>query len=370
MELKIDSKKLLEKFQYLNGVISNNSTMPILDNFYLEIETDKMQITASDLENTFVTSIELLESVMIKQELCINAKIIIEILKAIPHQPLTLKINENNTVDIVSESGNYSIAYSDAVQYPKVKSIVNPKGISISSDTLLKGISKTVFAASNDDLRPVLTGVFIESSTELITFVATNAHKLAKYSVPTSNTESFSFICPKKPLLLLKSILENGKTISIEYNETNALFDLGNYKLTTRLVDGKYPNYEAVIPKDNPYQVIVNRLSLLNSIKMCSIFSSKETNSIKLHFKEGNVAVSAEDINYSKSAIENLACVYAGDEIAIGFNARYFMELLSNIDSEEIYLQLSDPRKAGILLPVEGETNSTSLMLLMPTLLS
>ena len=249
----------------------------------------------------------------------------------------------------------------------------NPSTTLVPAEVLATAISKTIFAAGNDDLRPVMSGVFFQFSTESLTFVATDAHKLVKYTrSDVTATDTSEFIMPKKPLQLLKGILQGSiSEISIEYNDTNAQFRFGDSALTCRLIDGKYPNYEAVIPKENPNQMQVSRVSFLNSVRRVSIFSNKTTHQIRLKIAGAALQISAEDFDYSNSAEERLDCDYQGDDMQIGFNSRFLTEMLTNLQSDMIMLEMSLPNRAGILTPVDGlEEGETVTMLVMPVMLN
>lgn len=373
MKIILNSKSLLEKLQYLIGIIPSTSVLPILDSFLFKTMDQKLFITGSDLDNTITTFIELEESSNDEINIAIPGKILIEILKTLPHQPLEFNVLENSTIEIISGSGNYVIPYNSGKEFPDSKTIENPTSISISSKILASAISKTIFATSTDELRPTMTGVLFQISPEVINFVATDAHKLVRYSrTDISASEKIDFIVPKKPLNLLKSIVGSiDMEVVIQYNETNAKFTFIDYELTIRLIDGKYPNYEAVIPKDNPNKLIVNRDQFLKSVKRVSLLSDKQTHQIKLEISETKLNINTEDKNYSSKADELITCNYQGDEMKIGFNSRFLSEMLSNLNAEEIQMEMSLPNKAGIITSVDGlESGEEILMLVMPTIIT
>jgi len=349
MKFIVSSTYLLKQLQVLGGVINNSNTLPILDNFLFELEHSKLTVSASDLETTMATTLEV-ESDS-EGSVAIPAKLLLETLKTFPEQPLTFVIEENNTIEISSNHGKYALAYASADEFPKAISLDSPSTTVLSADILATAISKTIFAAGNDDLRPVMSGVFFQFSTESLTFVATDAHKLVKYSrTDVTANETAEFIMPKKPLNLLKGILlGSDDDVTIEYNDSNAKFSFENSILICRLIDGKYPNYEAVIPKENPNHLTIGRNQFLNSVRRVSIFSNKTTHQIRLKIAGAELNISAEDIDYSNKAEERLTCDYQGDDMQIGFNSRFLSEMLSNLNADDVQLEMSMPNRAGIL---------------------
>ena len=293
MKFIVSSNYLLKQLQVLGGVINNSNTLPILDNFLFELEHSKLTVSASDLETTMASTLEV-ESES-EGAVAIPAKLLLETLKTFPEQPLTFVIEDNNTIEISSNHGKYALAYASADEFPKAISLDNASTTVLSADILATAISKTIFAAGNDDLRPVMSGVFFQFSTESLTFVATDAHKLVKYSrTDVKADETAEFIMPKKPLNLLKGILAGSDdTVSIEYNDSNAKFSFENSVLICRLIDGKYPNYEAVIPKENPNHLTISRNQFLNSVRRVSIFSNKTTHQLRLKIAGAELNISA-----------------------------------------------------------------------------
>ena len=371
MKFIVSSSKLLKKLQLLGGVINNSNTLPILDNFLFELNESQLVISASDLETTMSSSIEV-ESDN-SGNIALPARLLLDTLKTFPEQPLTFISGDNNTVEISSNHGKYALAYADGNEFPKAVELDNPSNTKITGHVLATAISKTIFAAGNDDLRPVMSGVFFQFSSESLTFVATDAHKLVKYTrEDISANESAEFIMPKKPLNILKGILAaSEEEVTVEYNNSNAKFTFENTKLICRLIDGKYPNYEAVIPKENPNTLSISRSELLNSVKRVSIFSNKTTHQIRLKIAGAELNISAEDLDYSNKADERLNCDYNGDDIQIGFNSRFLSEMLTNLNSEDVQLEMSLPNRAGILTPVDGlDEGELITMLVMPVMLS
>ncbi|MDO9260576.1 MAG: DNA polymerase III subunit beta [Flavobacteriaceae bacterium] len=371
MKFIVSSSQLLKQIQILSGVINSNNTLPILDNFLFELNHNELKIAASDLETTMSTFVEV-ESNSVGT-IAINARLLLETLKTFPDQPLTFKTEENSTIEISSNQGKYDMAYFDGNEFPKTISLDDPKTTQIPGNILATAISKTIFATGNDDLRPVMSGVFFQFSPEKLTFVATDAHKLVKYArTDIVSEEVAEFIMPKKPLNLLKNILSNSSSdVTIEYNDTNAKFIFDNMMLICRLIDGKYPNYEAVIPKDNPNKLSVDRALFLNSVRRVSIFSSKSTHQIRLKMAGTELNVSAEDLDFSNKAEERLTCDYQGDDMQIGFNSRFLTEMLSNLNSNDVLIEMSLNNRAGILTPTDGlEEGERITMIVMPVMLN
>jgi len=371
MKFIVSSTYLLKQLQVLGGVINNSNTLPILDNFLFELEHSKLTVSASDLETTMASTLEV-ESES-EGSVAIPAKLLLETLKTFPEQPLTFVIEENNTIEISSNHGKYALAYASADEFPKAISLDSPSTTVIGAHILATAISKTIFAAGNDDLRPVMSGVFFQFSTESLTFVATDAHKLVKYSrTDVTANETAEFIMPKKPLNLLKKILAGSDDdVTIEYNDSNAKFSFENSVVICRLIDGKYPNYEAVIPKENPNHLTISRNQFLNSVRRVSIFSNKTTHQIRLKIAGAELNISAEDIDYSNKAEERLTCDYQGDDMQIGFNSRFLSEMLSNLNADDVQLEMSMPNRAGILTPIDGlDEGETVTMLVMPVMLN
>ena len=371
MKFIVSSTQLLKNLQTLGGVINSNNTLPILDNFLFELSENLLKVSSSDLETTMSTNIEV--EAEDAGEIAVPARLLLDILKTFPEQPLTFKTEDNNTIEISSQSGKYSLAFLDGSEFPKPIELEAPSTTKIVGNILANAISKTIFASGNDDLRPVMSGVFFQFSTDELTFVATDAHKLVKYTrTDLKADEASEFIMPKKPLTLLKNILANyDKEVTIEYNDSNAKFTFANSIMVCRLIDGKYPNYDAVIPKENPNILTLDRSLFLNSVRRVSIFSSKTTHQIRLKMAGTELNISAEDIDFSNKADERLQCAYQGDDMQIGFNSRFLSEMLNNLNSNEVQIHMSLPNRAGILKPLDGlEDGEEITMLVMPVMLN
>jgi DNA polymerase III subunit beta len=371
MKFIVSSSYLLKQLQVLGSVINSSNTLPILDNFLFELKKSELIVSASDLETTMSASL----TIDSKSEgsVAVPAKLLLEILKTFPEQPLTFTVEENNTIEISSQSGKYALAYAPGAEFPKSVNLEDPSKTVVSAEVLSTAVSKTIFAAGNDDLRPVMSGVFFQFSPEGLIFVATDAHKLVKYArADVKASEVAEFIMPRKPLTILKGILATSNAdVVIEYNNSNATFSFENYVLLCRLIDGKYPNYEAVIPKENPNKLMIDRSQFLSSVRRVAIFSNKTTHQIRLKIAGTELNISAEDVDYSNKAEERLTCDYQGDDMQIGFNSRFLLEMLTNLQSDHIMLEMSMPNRAGILTPVDGlDEGETVTMLVMPVMIN
>ncbi|MDX1445206.1 DNA polymerase-3 subunit beta [Lishizhenia tianjinensis] len=371
MNFVISSTSLLKQLQSISGVLSTSNTLPILDNFLFEINDGTLTISASDLETTMQTAMNIEANE--DGKICIPAKILLDVLKNLPEQPLTFTVDNNTfAIEITYNNGKSKMVGYNGDDFPKSPSLENGDSITLSGEIISEAINKTLFATGNDDLRPVMSGVFVQFAGSDIIFVATDAHKLVRYKrSDAESTGSSSFILPKKPLNLLKSNLKGEEQVRIMYNESNAIFEFNDTVLTCRLIDGKYPNYEAVIPKENPNVLSVDRMDLLSSIKRVSIFANKTTHQVRLKMAGADLQISAEDLDFSNEANERLTCNYNGDDMEIGFNSRFLMEMLNNISSKEVKIEMSEPNRAGILLPAENENEAEDiLMLVMPVMLN
>ncbi len=371
MKFIVSSSYLLKQLQILGGVINNNNTLPILDNFLFDLKQDELTVSASDLETTMSAKLKVDSDS--EGKIAVPAKLLLDTLKTFPEQPLTFVAEDNNTIELSSNHGKYALAYAQGEEFPNPVELEDPSNTRIEGDILATAIAKTIFASGNDDLRPVMSGVFFQFSSEGLTFVATDAHKLVKYSrEDVTANQSAEFIMPKKPLTLLKGILAGSESeVLIEYNDSNAKFTFDDTELVCRLIDGKYPNYEAVIPKENPNKLTIERNQFLSSVRRVSIFSNKTTHQVRLKIAGAELNISAEDVDYSNKAEERLTCSYQGDDMQIGFNSRFLTEMLNNLTSDEVQLEMSLPNRAGILTPVDGlDPGEKIIMLVMPVMLN
>jgi DNA polymerase-3 subunit beta len=374
MKFVVSSSALLKQLQTVGGVLNTNNTLPILDNFLFEINASELTISASDLETTMVTKLTLENEAKEGGTVAIPAKLLLDTLKTFPEQPLNFSIDDQSfAIEISSDYGKYKLTGYNGDEFPKTPSLEAPSKVGISAAILSRAINKTIFATGNDELRPVMSGVFCELSEESLRFVATDAHKLVRYTRTDSKSDKgAAFILPKKPLNLLKGILASvDADVAIEYNESNAAFSFDNIHLVCRLIDGKYPNYEAVIPTANPNRLTVDKGSFLGSIKRVSIFANKTTHQVRLKISGSELAISAEDLDFANEANERLTCSYEGEDIEIGFNSRFLIEMLNNIDSNDVVIEMSAPNRAGIILPSDaGSDGEDMLMLVMPVMLN
>ncbi len=374
MKFVVSSSEILYHLQAISRVVSSKSTIPILENILFELSEGKLVLTASDLESTMLTSMNL-DNTEGEGAIALPAKILLETLKKFPEQPITFDINdETKAVNIVTDKGKFSIVGLNGDEFPEIPSIDEDKAskLQLPASLILSGINKTLFATADDELRPVMNGILIEMSPENMTFVASDSHKLVRYQRTDATTEfSSSFILPKKPASFLKNVLikEDGD-ISIEFDDKNAFFETENHKLVCRLVEGNYPSYNAVIPQDNPNKIIINRQEVVNTLGRVSLFSNQASNLVKLSIDGDELMVSAQDIDFSISAYEKLSCQYDGEPIAIGFKSAFLAEILDNISSDEVVMELADPARAGIFLPLNSEGPEDELMLLMPMMIN
>ncbi len=375
MKFIVSSSELLSHLQSVSKAISGKSTIPILDSFLIDLKSGELTITASDLESTLITKLSL-ENSDGDGKVALEAKRLLDILKEFPEQPLTFEIDmENLAVTILSENGKFSIVGSPADEYPQFPELTKDATTKflINADILENGISKTVFATANDELRPVMNGIYFSMTDKDITFVASDSHKLVRYRRTDAKADGdSSFILPKKPANLLKGLLSGiDEGVTVEFDEKNAVFTFMGFKLICRLTEGKFPNYESVIPTENPNKLIINRTDLNNTVKRVSVFSNQASNLIKLHLSANEITISAQDIDFSISAHERLACQYDGDDMEIGFKSVFLAEIISNMGSQEVVFEMSDPSKAGIMLPFESDSEHEDvLMLLMPMMIN
>lgn len=370
MKFSVSSSELLKKLQMAGGAIGSNPVLPILEDFLFTIENNKLTIAATDLETSIITSLEVKADT--DGVVAVPAKILLETLKALPQQPVTFSINEENqAIEITSAYGKYKLAGENGADFPTIPVPDAVDTVGISANLLDQGVNKTIFATSNDELRPAMTGVYFQVDFNKLTMVATDAHKLVKYTFFEIDSEvSTSFIVPKKALNLLKGALPAGESVSLAFNKANAFFSYGDTKLVCRLIDSRYPDYNAVIPVDNPHTLSLPRGDFQNSLKRIAIYANKTTNQVILNINDGSLTISAQDLDFSNEATEQLACTYEGEPLTIAFNAKFLVEMLSVLESEDIKMELSSPTRAGILLPSEETEGQEILMLVMPVMLS
>ncbi|MCB9034527.1 MAG: DNA polymerase III subunit beta [Chitinophagales bacterium] len=370
MRFIVSSAQLLKNLQKISGVISTNTVLPILEDFLFQINKGRLHITATDLDTTM--SVEMDIEANDDFTVAIPARILLDSLKALPDQPITIAVNESLGIEITTDNGKYKLSGENPEDFPKEPIATGTESFKIEAAVLNNSVQKSLFAVSNDELRPAMTGVFFQLDENGITFVATDAHKLVKINRKDIEVSGNSaFIVPKKALGLLKGVLPNSNTeVTVEYGEQNAFISFDNIKLICRLIDAKYPDYNAVIPKENPNLLTINKADLLASLRRTSIFSNKTTHQVALGLNASELEVSAKDLDFSNEASEKLNCEYKGNPMEIGFNAKFLIEMLSVLENEAINIELSTPNRAGIIKPTDLDENEDLLMLVMPVMLN
>lgn len=378
MKFIVSSNELLSHLQAISRVINSKNSLPILDNFLFELTGNTLTINASDIETTLITSMEVDNSEG-NGKVAVASRLLLDTLREFADQPITFNINDSNLAMVItSANGSYNFIGQNGDEYPRLPQLQEDSHqMSLPVNQLSAGISKTLFCTADDELRPVMNGIFFDISRDALTLVATDAHKLVKFNTSFNSVsfqegeEHLNFILPKKPANMLKNILpkESGN-VDIIFDSKNAYFKLNNYTMICRQVEGRFPNYNGVIPKSNVYKIIIDRVTLLNALKRVSVFSNQASNLIKLYFETNQIHISAQDIDFSISAEETINCQFDGEPIKIGFKSAFLIEILGNISSTEVVLELTDPSRAGIILPLENEPNEEILMLLMPMLLN
>lgn len=371
MKFIVSTTALLRNLQTVNGVVSSNTVLPILEDFLFVVEKNKLTISGTDLETSITTWMDIKSKS--EGKVAIPARILVDYLKTLPEQPLTFSIDEDSCqVEITTDRGKYKLNGENGDDFPRVSSDDKMSDIILPSGVLQKVINKTAFATGTDELRPPMTGVLFQLNKDGINFVATDAHKLVRYRRTDAKASgSASLIMPKKALNLLKSNLPGEQTqVTISYNSSFAFFSYNNVKLICRLIEGRYPDYNAVIPTENPNRLTINRADFLNTLRRVIIFSNKTTHQVILKIKGNELIVNAQDLDFSNEANERLDCTYEGDNMEIGFNAKFLLEMLNAMDNEEVRMELSTPNRAGLLLPTESDPAEDLLMLVMPVMMN
>jgi DNA polymerase III subunit beta len=370
MKFIVSSSALLKQLQQISGVINANTVLPILEDFLFEIDQSKLTVTATDLET--VMKIHLDIEAKDSGRVCIPAKILMDSLKNIPEQPLTFNIDKNYAVELTSDNGKYKVMGENPDNFPKEPAADDANSFTMPSTGLVTAINKTIFAVSSDDLRPAMTGVFFELSKDGISFVATDAHRLVKYTrTDVSCPQKDTFIVPRKPLNLLKSALpDNEDELIVSYNTNHLFVKHGGTELVCRLIDARFPDYKVVIPTDNPYVLSVNRSDFQGALRRVSVFSNKSTNQVALSISGNELQLASQDVDFSFEGNERMACTYDGEDLAIAFNAKFLIEMLNGAETADINIELSTPTKAGIIKPSEQGANEDLLMLVMPLMLN
>ena len=381
MKFIVSSSVLLKNLSHINGVVATNPIVPILENFLFKIDVDvdsptsggggTLTITASDMHTTMTTHIPVDASE--SGAIAVPAKLLLDTLRSLPEQPITFQIDtETFGTQILTDNGRYKLSGENPIDFPKIPAVTKIMSIELSSDALLGAINNTVFATSTDDLRPAMTGVYLNLTPDNATFVATDGHRLIRYRrTDITGTATTTLIIPRKALQLLKTSLPaTAVEVKAEFSQSNASFTFGSTQLITRLIDERFPDYENAIPTNNTNVMTIGRTDLLNSLKRIVIYANRTTHQIRLSLKANRLVISAEDLDYSNEANENLLCDYEGDDMEIGFNAKLMVEMLNNLSAKMISLEMSAPNRAGLIIPADKEENEEILMLVMPVMLN
>jgi DNA polymerase III, beta subunit len=373
MRFVVTSTELCNRLQSIGRVINAKSALPILDCFLFNLESGILSITASDNETTLETSLPVVEHDG-DGRFAIGSKNILDAIKELPEQPIVFNVNESNVaVTIEYMNGKFSMVGQQADEYPTPALLGEaPVSFSMPAATLFDGINRTIFATADDELRPVMNGIYFDITTEYVTLVSSDGHKLVRNKLlAAKGEEKAAFILPKKPANLLKGLLgKEADDINISFDSRNAVFTLPNHRLVCRLIEGRYPNYNSVIPVSNPYKVTINRQALLSALRRVSVCSSASSSLVKLRLTAGELHISAQDLDFASSAEERIVCQYDGEPMSIGFKSTFLMDIISNISGEEISVEVSDPSRAGVIVPTVQEENTDLLMLLMPMMLN
>jgi DNA polymerase III subunit beta len=371
MKFIVSSSYLLKQLSAIKGVITTNPVVPILENFLFEITDGTLKVTASDLQTSMITEIEV--EAKENGSIAVPAKILLETLSNLPEQPVTISVDEDTySIEISSDNGRYKLSGENATDFPKVPEVSNGFSVNISSDVLATAINNTFFATSNDELRPAMTGVYVKLDETNTTFVATDGHRLVRYRrVDVAADVTNSMIIPRKALNLLKATLPSENTnVSVEFNVSNAYFKLDHVRMICRLIDERFPDYDNVIPLDNNNIMTIDRLEFLSSMKRIAIYANKTTHQVRIKITGSELMISAEDLDFSNEANERLSCDHDGGDIEIGFNAQFLIQMLSNLESKKVSFKLQAANKAGLLVPVDKDENEDLLMLVMPVMLN
>jgi DNA polymerase III subunit beta len=372
MKFIVSSSVLLKNLQLISGVINPSNTLPILDDFLFDMEDKTLTVTASDLYTTMSVKVAL-DMAEDPGKVAIPARLLLETLKTFADVPITITIDKSTlAIELLTGDGKFKLTGHRSDEFPERPKLENPSKINIKSEILKNGFNKTLFATGNDEMRPMFSGVYCELSPDDITFVATDAHKLVRYKrTDASSTVTSAFILPKKPLNQLKNALPEDADVVLQFDQVNAFFEYGNVNLICRLIEGKYPNYDAVIPKENPNVLTIERAPFISALRRVSLYANQSTNQIRLKISGKELTLSSEDIDFANEAKERLTCSYEGEDMEIGFNSKFLQEMVNNMGAVTLRLEMSAPNRAGILLPVDRDNEHEDiLMLVMPVMLS
>lgn len=372
MRFNVSSTSLSNRLQTISRVQSSKNALPILDCILFELANGELKMTASDSETTMVTTVEVMDAEG-EGKFAIGAKQLISSVKEISEQPIMFQVDSNSSaIEITYQNGKYNLIGQNGYEFPVPSSVSDSaRSLTIDAQVLFNGISRSLFAAADDELRPQMNGVYFDMTPESTTFVASDGHKLVRNRVFSVHVdEPSAFILPKKPALLLKTVLPKaeGDTI-VRFDDRNAEIQMTDYTISCRLIEGRYPNYNSVIPTDNPFRVTADRMAFISALRRVSVFASQSSALIKIHVDQGTLTVSAQDLDFSTSAEEHLMCDYDGTPMSIGFNGPFLLDVLNSITSSDIVLELADPSRAGVITPAEQEENEDLIMLLMPMML-
>jgi DNA polymerase III subunit beta len=370
MKFEVSSSELLKKLSVGAGVIATIPVMPIAEDFLFELKGNVLTIRATNVENSVVTKLEV--NGIKNGEIAISAKMLIETLKALPDQPITIGHVEGSNqyaIEIISSYGKYQLVGDNPDDFPIPAEDEDMNKFTFDCLKLSLALNKTSFAVSNDEMRLSMTGVLMMIDYNKVIFVATDAHKLVKYTFGNINTDiSASIILPKKVIGLLKTSLPGTGSVDIKFNTRSAIFEFGDTKISTKLIEAKYPDFNAVIPVENPNELTSNKKDLQSSLRRIAIYANKSTSQVVLNMSDNSLTLSAQDLDFSNEAVEQLPVRFSGDTMTMGFNSKIFIELLNNVDTEETIIQLSTQSRPGIILPAEQETDEHLLMLIMPVI--
>ncbi len=372
MRFSVSSSALTGKLQAISRVINPKSINPILQDFLFRTDGNTLTVTAADNDTTLETSIELIESDK-NAQVALPAKTLLDALKEIPEQPLTFQINdETHEITVIYLNGQYVMIGHDADEYPQPSVLAtDATSHTVSASVFSTGISRCTFAVADDELRPVMNGVFLDFSPEYLAFVASDGHKLVcDKNSSYKSAERSSVILPKRPAMLIKSLMGTEGDITISFDNRSAMVSMNGYNMVCRLIEGRYPNYNSVIPSNNPHRLTIDRATIISALRRVSVFSPASSGLIRLRIKDNQLVISTQDLDFSTSATETLACQYDGAPMSIGFKAGFLIDILNNMPGQEIIFKLTDPSRAGIVVPSEQDENDDLLMLLMPMVLN
>ena len=372
MRFNVSSTSLSNRLQTISRVQSSKNALPILDCILFELTNGVLKMTASDSETTMVTTVEVTDA-DVEVKFAIGAKQLISSVKEISEQPISFQVDQNSfAIEITYQNGKYNLIGQNGYEFPVPNSVnASSRSLSMDAQVMFNGISRSLFAAADDELRPQMNGVYFDMTPDSITFVASDGHKLVRNRVFSVHIdEPSAFILPKKPALLLKTVLPKAEGDAVvRFDDRNAEIQLTDYTISCRLIEGRYPNYNSVIPTDNPFRVTADRMAFISALRRVSVFASQSSALIKIHVDQGTLTVSAQDLDFSTSAEEHIMCDYDGTPMSIGFNGPFLIDVLNSITSNDIVLELADPSRAGVITPAEQEENEDLIMLLMPMML-